>query len=409
MRRCANCDEWITHDSATCIHCGYADSLWQEHLVSVEKYTGSSRAPRLPLIIDQIAMQTNSFPGVFAHKITSRPSYRIPLSPFSDSQELGFHLGQIEEWLADNGSQYVQVVLDASCWEYSWEYGSDYDQERDQFLPPNLPLLGLVEVARFLRVLDKPRYNKAKVDLVLPPRRHAAARFLTQSGLFSGLQRVSIRHIDRVGSASRLPPACDDVLVPLTSVGPETKGQLSSEFHQRFDNLAVAGRIRAEFRSPLRLVIGEAAENADTWGGGRGWVACFLRQESRGTRRFGHQDAAFNPTRETHLLLHVISVGPSLAASLDLESEQDATDAVMIGFSTQPGGGNGMPAILRTITRSAAGTVYLSTGDYTRIISPDGMIREYRSAGSPYLPGVHLCGIVPLAVVSDWQSLKQAA
>jgi hypothetical protein len=148
----------------------------------------------------------------------------------------------------------------------------------------------------------------------------------------------------------------------------------------------------------------EAAENADIWGGG-GRIACFLRQEKRGTSRFGHQDRTFSPARETHLFLHVFSIGPTLAETTGKGSEWEAAIAIAEGFSTRPSsGGNGMPRILQAITETTSGTVFISSGNYTRIITPDGLVREFLSAGTDYLPGVHLCAVIPLAVVSQIQS-----
>ena len=87
-------------------------------------------------------------------------------------------------------------------------------------------------------------------------------------------------------------------------------------------------------------------------------------------------------------------------------NEWGAAEIVASGRSARlSGGGRGMPSILDTIVQTAQGTVAMYTGGYTRITTPDGLTREYHSAGIDYLPGVHLCAIVPLAVISDVQSM----
>jgi hypothetical protein len=194
------------------------------------------------------------------------------------------------------------------------------------------------------------------------------------------------------------------VLIPLTSIGPDTAGQLSASFHDNFNKLADAGYFQREYRSAIRRVIMEGAENADIWGGG-GWVCCFLRQEKRGSGRFGHQQQFFAPTRETHFFLHIFSIGPSLAETANKINEWEAADSVASGYSARfSGGGQGMPTILNTVIKSTWGTVFISSGSYTRIITPDGLTHGYHSAGTNYLPGVHLCAVIPLAIIADIQS-----
>jgi hypothetical protein len=100
--------------------------------------------------------------------------------------------------------------------------------------------------------------------------------------------------------------------------------------------------------------------------------------------------------------LHVFSVGATLAETTNKGSEWEAATAVADGYSGRlTGGGRGMPYILKTITESAIGTAYVCSGNCTCIITPDGLVREYLSAGSEYLPGVHLCAVIPLAVIAE--------
>lgn len=145
----------------------------------------------------------------------------------------------------------------------------------------------------------------------------------------------------------------------------------------------------------------EAAENADVWGNG-GWVSCYLRQEKRGIEGFGHLSVNFDPAKETHLFIDVFTLGPTLSSTLKLENEWEAAQAISSGLSARvSGGGRGIPYILNNIINMAIGTVFISSGPYTRIATPDGLVREFQSAGTDYLPGVHMCAIVPLAVVAQ--------
>jgi hypothetical protein len=395
MRRCANCDELTPQDSAVCVNCLCRDEGWAEHIETIIR-NGKGRSLRRP----QSPMQL-SFLEPLA--VAEPFRYTLRLSAFSDSGELGFHLRQITRLVEANPHQPVQVTCNGATWGYDWDYAHDVDPERDVYLPPSLPIPSLVEVSRFIYALLHPKIPRLNVRMILPPRDHAATKFILESRLFSAIPFSMISYADYLAGGSS-DPGCDDVFIPLSPVGPETGGQLSAQFHENFDRLAAAGYFKPEHRSSLRRVLMEAAENADIWGE-HGQVVCFLRQEKRGAGRFGHQDRAFSPVRETHLFLHVFSLGPSLAETTGQSNEWEAAAAVARGYSARSsGGGNGMSGILRTITESAVGTAFISSGNYTLIITPDGLVREYLSAGTDYLPGVHLCAVIPLAVISQIQS-----
>jgi hypothetical protein len=325
--------------------------------------------------------------------------YSVRLSAFSDSGELGFHFRRIVQLVTDTPNQPIDVLCNGASWGYDWDYAHDFDPERDVYLPPSLPIPSLVEVSRFIHALLSLNVSNLSLRMVLPPRGHAATKFIEETQLFSVIPHSMISYADHPVSGTSK-PGCDDVLIPLSSIGPQTGGQLSAEFHRQFDKLATAGFFKPEHRSSIRRIIMEAAENADMWGG-CGWVACFLRQEKRGAGRFGHKNQAFSPARETHLFLHVFSLGPTLAESTRMRNEWEAAGAVVAGYSARSsGGGNGIPGILKTITQSAIGTAFISSGNYIRIVTPDEMVREFLSAGSDYLPGVHICAVIPLAVVA---------
>jgi hypothetical protein len=147
----------------------------------------------------------------------------------------------------------------------------------------------------------------------------------------------------------------------------------------------------------------EAAENADNWGGG-GWICCFLRQEKLGSTegKFGNPINNFIPAQHTHFFVHVFSAGSSLAQVMKLDHEWDAADLIAQGNSSRGShGGRGFPAILNTVINSSWGTISISSANYNRIITPDGLTREYYSAGTDYLPGMHLCAVIPLKIISN--------
>jgi hypothetical protein len=394
MRRCANCAELTPQDSPVCCNCLYTDLGWAQHIERLLRQ-GKGRALRRSKSDIQLT---------FLEQFTADEPlrYTVRLSAFSDSGELGFHLQRITELVQANPHRPIEVICNGASWGYEWDYASDFDPERDQYLPPSLPIPSLVEVSRFIHTVLSRNDDLITIKMVLPPETHASTKFVKKTGLFSALPPQMISYADHALDQTFL-PGSDDIFIPLCPVGPDTGGQLSSQFHQGFNRLADAGYFKHEHRSSLRRMIMEAAENADVWGGG-GWIACFLRQEKRGAGRFGHQNSTFSPARETHLFLHVFSIGATLAETTHKRSEWEAAMAVADGYSGRlTGGGKGMPYILKTITESAVGTAYICSGNYTCIITPDGLVREYLSAGSEYLPGVHLCAVIPLAIIAELQ------
>jgi hypothetical protein len=326
------------------------------------------------------------------------------LSAHSDSGELGYHLVRIKELLEINKATDVDVLLNASSWAYDWDYSYDSDPDRDVYLPPSLPLPALVEVARFIHALSNLSDCRINTKLILPAQNHAATHFIGKTGLFALTKHLDISYLETQINVSSQ-QGCDDVLIPLTFIGSVNSGQLTTEFHNNFNRLADAGYFKQEHRSAIRKVVMEAAENADNWGGG-GWVCCFLRQE-----KLGHSEGRFRipandfiPAQHTHFFVHVFSTGPSLAQAMKQEYEWDAADLIAKGISSRgSNGGRGFPAILNTVIDSSWGTVSISSANYNRIITPDGLTREYYSAGADYLPGMHLCAVIPLKIISDIQ------
>lgn len=389
MRKCPNCDALIVESSCTCPECLTTDYGWAEHCQSLKH-----NFHRKTVFMEQ----------VMANQKLSDQQYKIRLSAFSDSGELGYHLSRLKQILSATSTGKIDVILNASSWAYDWDYAYDEEPERNVYLPPSLPLHALVEVARFVSALLDINNHQLTVEIILPPQKHAATQFVIKTGIFNLSGNIKISY-EQHPTDLTYPQGCDDVLIPLTFVGQANNGQLTIDFHTNFDKLADAGYFKQEHRDAIRKVVMEAAENADNWGGG-GWICCFLRQEKlgHGEGNFGDLEDDFIPAEHTHFFLHVYSIGPGLAQAMNQENDWNATDLVANGNSArQNGGGRGFPAILNTVIDSAWGTVSISSGNYTRIITPDGLSREYHSAGTDYLPGVHLCAIIPLKIISDIQ------
>lgn len=390
MRRCPNCESLIPYEASICPECLATDFGWLDF-----QQTLSHR------LVHMHGRKHLYHQKLRALKRSSEPEeYLVRISPFSESAELGFHLYRIKQFCRVHPEQELHIICDGAAWGYAWDYAADSDPQRDFYLPPSLPLPSLVEVSRFILALEAMKKPNLKIRLILPPPTHAATKFIEETRLISMLSTEAVTHASYAMKSTRL-QGCDDVLVPLNSVGSATNGQLAKDFHERFNRLAAAGKFERRNRTALRQVVMEAAENADIWGGG-GWVVCFLRQEKRGAKRFGHRSTTFSPARETHLFIHVFSIGYSLADTLDYDTEWEAVQAVTSGKSSRTsGGGRGLPSILHIVTQEALGTVCIVTGNYTHIVTPDGIVRAFHSAGSDYLPGVHISAIVPLAVISQ--------
>jgi len=379
-------------DSSVCEQCLFDDEGWAQNIQKVLK-KGSVEPIRKSKTLAQLSFVEAS----------QRQSIIVRLSAFCDSGELGFHLSKINQILNGYPDQELEVVCDGSSWSYEWAYGEEnFDENQDVYLPPNLPLISMIEVSRFIQILLSLQNPNLKLKIKLPPQSHPVTKFLFDARLFSTINSSNFEYSQQTSSVIKShQQGCEDVLIPLTSVGAHTFGQLNREFHENFERLVSAGLVNQNIRPELRRIIMEAAENADTWGGG-GWVTCFLRQETRGKRGFGHGEIDFSPARETHLFIHVFSIGKSLAETTRKTTEWEATSVVLEGFSSRSAtGGLGMPGILQSITRNAYGTAQVKSNGYTMIITPDSLVREFHSYGSDYLPGVHLCAVIPLAVISN--------
>jgi len=394
MRKCPYCDTYTAHDSSTCNNCLTVDYGWQETLKAPiwtpprQKDTSSKKHPG-----NRNNKQKHA--TLFDSSSSVQPiTIRIRVGAFTDSSRYGFELRNIVELRKENSAP-LEIVIDLRGLGHAWEYGAVCDPDIDVYLPPNLPLRPLVDAGRFIHVVEN-TISSITFALLLPPREHASTKFIRQTGIFSTVSRIefdsAFYETSHMGSS-------DDVLIPMTIVNATTVGQLGDNFHDQYDRLAAAGRILPKHRKGIRDLIMESAENADSWGGG-GYVAAFLRQEGRGQGGF-HKKTNYDPIRDTHLFIHVCSLEGSLGTTLGC-SEIEAVDAIRDGSSARANGvGLGMPFIISTVTQEALGTVFINSGGFTRVISPDGINRDFHSAGNDYLPGVHLCAVIPLACVAD--------
>ena len=381
----------------TCPYCFYKDIAWESNLTRFQN----------KCILGADAMiHDNPLPYNLRKESISSEPYIIRISSFTDAGELGFHLRRIRETC--DISPRVDTVLDLNRLQYDWDYGAHYDEETDLFLPPSIGILALVEVRRFIEAIHISLGEKVNLTAKLPDRAHPVCALTEESGIVDGIIKT---HTSCDGNLLTINSfeGCQDVLVPVTVVGPETRGQLSGAFYQRFERLAQAGLISDTYRSAIRRVIMEVVENGEIYGK-QCWVTCFLRQEKRTPRkkihekRLGHD---FLPWLHTHLFINVFTIGPTLRETTGHSTEWEAAQAILRGFSSRPDGGTGIERVMSTVIRSAEGSLSINSGNYSCIMLPDGLIREHTSAGNDYLPGVHFCMLVPLATVLDIAKVKQ--
>lgn len=394
MRKCPYCDTYTAHDSATCSNCLAIDHGWLETLKApiraLSRPEDTSGNKRMVNLSSEYKQET-LFDSL---RIEPPIQVRIRVGAFANSSRYGFELHNIVKLRQENSSP-LEIVIDLRSLGHAWEYSVVCDPDTDVYLPPNLPLRPLVDAGRFIHVVEKTISN-ITFALLLPPQEHAATKFIRQTEIFSTVSRIEF---DSGFYKTTYMGRSDDVLVPMTVVNATTGGQLGDKFLNQYNRLAAAGRIKPELRKEIRDLIGESAENADSWGGG-GYIVAFLRQEGRGQSGF-HKKSHYDPIRDTHLFIHVYSLEGSLGTTLGC-SEIEAADAIRDGSSARANGtGMGMPFIILTVTQKALGTVFINSGGFTRVISPDGINRDFHSAGNDYLPGVHLCAVIPLACVGD--------
>lgn len=393
MRRCAGCGEPTDYFEAECRVCHYVDTAWDEAVSEPGTLNIVEAAKQLPL--------PSTAP-------TSSRVVVIPVSSFSDSAELAYELSRVhiiaKEAVGHGG---LEIRFDFTQLGFDWEAVGV--GEEHEFIPGSIGILAVTEACRALQFALQ-TWRRLKVSALLPPEGHPASMLLQEAGVLSALPRSNI--LWGQGGLPRLANRLDlETIVPFTGVGIATYGQLSDLFHTRFDVIADRGTIGKEYRSPLRQVVMDLAENAAQYGNG-GYVGCFLRQEKgRAAGTKGRADMlAFNPRRHSHLFVNCFTLGPSLSEVTGHASEWAAAQAVLGGGFTSraTGGGSGMETIMRTVVDSATGTVYLNSRNYVRVVSPNGLVHEYTLGGDQYLPGVHICLLIPLAIVAQLHQRKSA-
>ena len=406
MRRCTSCGELTNAFEARCQVCHYVDSAWAEALAQGTQLSLSPSAQENVTEVSKPSM------GVLDKHLSPAPcKVVVPLSSFSDSAELAYELSRIDA-IARDGAGYngIEVHLDLTQLGFDWEAAGA--GEEHEFIPGSVGILAVAEACRTIQFVRQ-RFPGLRISAALPPEDHAASIFLREAGVLATCPGSSVTYSSQVNFDSAVQTRTVDfeTIVPFTGVDASSYGQLSDVFHTRFDALADKGSVAREYRSPLRQVVMDLAENGSEYGKGC-WVGCFLRQEKgRSAGAKGHHDSAsFDPRQHTHLFINCFTVGPSLAEVTGHKTEWEAAQAVLSGSYTSrsTGGGSGMESIMSTVVESARGTVYLNSRNYARIVSPNGIVHEYILGGDQYLPGVHTCLLVPLAAVAQLRQRRSA-
>ncbi len=400
MRRCPGCGELTDYFDSECWSCRYIDPAWVEVVMNGRK-------------------QTNTFDHIHSPEASGRPPEQpskcsprlvvIPISSFSDSSELA---DVYTAKAGTFGTEPLEIRFDFRQLGFDWEASTE--GEEHEFIPGSIGVLALTEARRAMRLACQ-TWGSTRVTALLPPQGHPVSELLREAGMLSDIPSINVKNMQCWKKETRSSPfdarTIDlETIVPFTKIGPATNGQLSDLFYIRFDAMSARGAIGREFCSPLRQVVMNLAENAADYGRG-GYIGCFLRQEKGRTAglkgRFGGSNL-FDPRKHTHLFINCFTLGPSLSEVTDHPNEWSAAEAVLGGGFTSRinGGGSGMETIMRTVVEGATGTVYLNSKNYVRVITPDGIVREYNLGGDLYLPGVHICTLIPLAVVAQLYALK---
>ena len=399
MRRCPGCGELTDCFDSECWSCRYMDPAWGEVLLSGRKQTNDS---------DHVhSLEVSRTPPEQPDRWLSRVVV-IPISSFSDSSELAYELAGVHKATAGMlGKEPLEIRFDFTQLGFDWEASTE--SEEHEFIPGSIGVLALTEARRAMQLACQ-TWGFTRVTALLPPLGHPVSELLQEAGMLSELPSINVKNMQcwtqETNSAPSYARAIDlETIVPFTGIGTATNGQLSDLFHFRFDALSARGAIGREFRSPLRQVVMNLAENAADYGHG-GFIGCFLRQEkgkSAGTKGRLVGSNLFDPRKHTHLFINCFTLGPSLSEVTGYANEWLAAGAVLgEGFTSRAnGGGSGMETIMRTVVERATGTVYLNSKNYVRVISPDGIVRENTLGGDLYLPGVHICALIPLAVVAQ--------
>jgi hypothetical protein len=246
-RRCPNCDEFLPHNNVECPHCYYVDVAWQDNLSNFHR--GSGRLFGSPTESCSFGISPPEAGQSFSHlpPPATSTNYRVRLSAFSESGDLGFHLRQIME---KSKSAPVAVTFDFRQMEHDWDYSGDYEQDTDIFLPPSVGLLSLIEVRRTMEALADFCRDRVSLHAHLPHPSHPVTKLIEASNLLTSVSMENRIWNSRTFSGSPF-ERLEDVLVPVTLAGPENRGQLPEQFYCRFDQLVQIGKISQEYRGPI--------------------------------------------------------------------------------------------------------------------------------------------------------------
>jgi hypothetical protein len=392
MRKCPACDEQTDDGESICAFCGYADPGWQQNLHA------------LPLWLNMIGRP-------------SRFEYVIPISSFVDSNELAYELQLFERgWQSHDAaikqqssagqrvhSGHPLLQFNFQRMAYDWDSSIITDEFTGDLLPASVGIAGLIDARRAMEVAGDRWQNQVHIEALLPPSNHPVTDLLTAANLIPAGVRVrqslSSRQPIQVGKFGAL-----ETIVPVYRVTAQTKGQLPDNLYERLDELARVGQIDQQFYKPLRNALQELADNGCRYGNQECTVAVFLRNEAiAGQRSAVRLPLTDTTVKQVHLFMFCYTTGPTFAGVRGVKSEREAVASTL---AHQPatgmgsGLGLGLGGTLSRVRDRAEGTILISSGGYTRIDMPTGIVREWTVESGIALPGVLTCLLIPLANVA---------
>lgn len=411
MRRCPACDEDTDYNSYTCEYCGYADPGWQDVL------RGQYKVKQFP-----IRMPIVSSPSYNIRIVDSRSRLEqvIPISSFCDGTQLAYELRLFDhalqrlngdptprnqtELTPDNGPV---LRFDYRPMAQDWDASVVVDEFTGDVLPANVGVLSLLEVRRCIEVAARRWQGLIAIEAILPPADHPVTDLLLEANLIppvASLQR-EFRQDGRSGRFGAL-----ETVLPAYTLNAATKGMLPDGVYNQLDNLVAVGRISQNYSRHLRGAIMELADNGYRHGNGECTIAAFMRNESlMGEQININLPLTDTAARQIHLYVSCYTLGPTLAEKLGTTTERDAVKSVLAYQSANMAGsglGLGLAGPLCRARDMAEGTIVVTSGNYSRIDMPNGIVREWTAEAGIALPGVHICLLVPLANIASMAVLQ---
>jgi hypothetical protein len=347
----------------------------------------------------------------------SRFEYVILISSFVDSNELAYELKLFERgWQAHDAAVEQQsstgqrvrcghplLQFNFQRMAYDWDSSVITDEFTGDLLPATVGLAGLLETHRTMEVAKGRWQDQVCIEALLPSSDHPVADLLTAAKLIpagvmvrqSPLSRPPIR-IGRFGAL--------ETIVPVYRVTAQTKGQLPDELYRRLDELAQVGQVDRQFHKPLRNALMELVDNGCRYGNQECTVAVFLRNEAiAGSQSTIRLPLTERTVKQVHLFMFCYTTGPTFAGAQGIKSEREAVASTLVHHpATAMGSGLGLGfgGTLCRVRDRAEGTILISSGGYTRIDMPNGIVREWTAESGIALPGVLTCLLIPLANVA---------